>query len=100
MMIDESQITIHNPRITNNLLTASHDHMAFNPLNILIVLVIVIVPIIPTFWAIMDLPKRRFSSTTSKVIWFAVVSTLPCLGATLYILLARRNTQPENSGVK
>jgi hypothetical protein len=48
----------------------------------------------------MDLPKRRFSSTTSKVIWFAVVSTLPCLGATLYILLARRNTQPENSGVK
>ncbi|MGO9553931.1 MAG: PLDc N-terminal domain-containing protein [Syntrophobacteraceae bacterium] len=45
-------------------------------------------------WAIVDLPGRRFSSTKSKVIWFAVVSTLPCLGAILYILLVRRNTQP------
>ncbi len=68
--------------------------MAFNPLNILILMVIVIIPIIPTFWALVDLPRRRFSSTKSKVIWFAVVSTLPCLGATLYFLLARRNTQP------
>ena len=49
-------------------------------------MVIVIIPVIPTMWAIVDLPKRRFSSTKSKVIWFAVVSTLPCLGAILYIL--------------
>ncbi|MGO9017597.1 MAG: PLDc N-terminal domain-containing protein [Syntrophobacteraceae bacterium] len=68
--------------------------MAFNPLNLLILMGIVLIPMIPTFWAIVDLPKRRFSSTKSKVIWFAVVSTLPCLGATLYFLLARRNTQP------
>jgi len=68
--------------------------MTFNPLKLLIVIAIVILPFIPTYWAIMDLPKRRFSSTKSKFIWFAVVSTLPCLGATLYFLLARRKTQP------
>jgi hypothetical protein len=48
-------------------------------------------------WAIVDLPRRRFSSTMSKMIWFTVVSTLPCLGAILYFLLARRNTQPLRS---
>ena len=68
--------------------------MTFNSLNLLILIAIVIIPIIPTFWAIVDLPKRRFPSTKSKVIWFAIVSTLPCLGATLYFLLVRRNTQP------
>ncbi len=68
--------------------------MALNQLNLLVVVVIIIIPIIPTLWAIVDLPKRRFSSTKSKVIWLAVVSTLPCLGAILYFLLARRNTQP------
>jgi hypothetical protein len=41
-----------------------------------------------------DVPRRRFASTKSKMIWFAVVSMLPCIGATLYFLLARRNTQP------
>ena len=68
--------------------------MTFNTLNLLIIMAIVIIPIIPTFWAIVDLPKRRFSSTKSKVIWFAVVSTLPCIGGTLYFLLVRRKTQP------
>ena len=53
----------------------------------MILAVIVAVPVIPTFWAIVDLPRRRFSSTKYKVIWFAVVSTLPCLGAALYFYL-------------
>jgi len=68
--------------------------MTFNPFNMLIFVVIIIIPIVPTLWAIVDLPRRRFSSTKSKVIWFAVVSTVPCLGATLYFLLVRRKTQP------
>ena len=68
--------------------------MGFSPVNFLLVIVIALIPLIPTFWAILDLPKRRFSSTKSKLIWFAVVSSLPCIGATLYFLLARRNTQP------
>ena len=73
--------------------------MTFNLLNLLILIAIVIIPIIPTFWAIADVPRRRFSSTRAKVLWFAVVATLPCLGAALYILLARRNTQPDDSGL-
>jgi hypothetical protein len=68
--------------------------MAVNQLNLIIFITILIVPVIPTFWAIIDLPRRRFASTKSKVLWFALVSTVPCLGATLYILLARRHTQP------
>jgi hypothetical protein len=67
--------------------------MTFSTLNLLIVAVIVIVPIVPTFWAILDVPKRRFSSTKYKVIWFAVVAALPCLGAILYFLLVRGRTQ-------
>lgn len=68
--------------------------MSVNVLNLLILIVILFLPVIPTLWAIVDLPKRRFSSTKSKVIWFAVVATLPMLGALLYFILARRNTEP------
>jgi hypothetical protein len=68
--------------------------MSFNPVNLAIFIAILIVPIIPTLWAIADLPRRRFTRTRYKVLWFALVATLPCLGATLYILLARRHTQP------
>ena len=68
--------------------------MAFNPLNLGILIVIITIPIISTFWALVDEPRRRFPSTKSKMIWFAVVSMLPCIGATFYFLLARRNTQP------
>ncbi|MGC9964889.1 MAG: PLDc N-terminal domain-containing protein [Syntrophobacteraceae bacterium] len=68
--------------------------MSFDPLNLLVLIAILIVPMIPTFWAIADLPRRRFASLKSKVLWFALVSTLPCLGAIIYILLGRRYTQP------
>ena len=53
-----------------------------------------VIPLIPTFWAIMEIPRRRFPSARSKVIWFAVVSTLPCIGAIFYFLMGRRHTQP------
>jgi hypothetical protein len=49
---------------------------------------------IPTFWAILDVPKRRFPSIISKAIWFAVVSLVPVLGAILYIIWGRRDSQP------
>jgi hypothetical protein len=64
------------------------------PVKILLVIIILIIPLAPTFWAIMDIPRRRFSSSRAKVIWFAVVTTLPFLGAMIYILLVRRRTQP------
>lgn len=62
--------------------------------RLLILAVVLIIPMIPTFWAIMDIPKRRFSRLRYKMIWFAIVSTLPVIGAILYFLLARRHTQP------
>lgn len=64
------------------------------PHRILLIIFVLLIPWIPTLWAILDVPRRRFPSTRGKVIWFAVVSLLPVLGAILYISLVRRNTQP------
>jgi hypothetical protein len=64
------------------------------PHRIVLIIFLLLIPWLPTFWAILDVPRRRFSSTKWKVIWFAVVSLVPVLGAILYIILARRNTQP------
>lgn len=73
--------------------------MTFNPFNMLILFVIFLIPMVPTLWAIVDLPRRRFSRTRWKVIWFALVATLPVLGAFLYFALVRRHTEPILSGV-
>ncbi|MEM5790172.1 MAG: PLDc N-terminal domain-containing protein [Syntrophobacteraceae bacterium] len=67
------------------------------PLKILLLVAIFLIPMIPTFWAILDIPKRQFPTWKSKVIWFAVVSTLPVIGAMLYIFFVRRKTQPIRS---
>jgi hypothetical protein len=64
------------------------------PLKMLLVVVVLLLPMVPTFWAILDIPKRRFSSTKKKIIWFLVVAALPFLGAIFYITLARRHTDP------
>lgn len=64
------------------------------PIKILTLLVILAIPLIPTFWAILDIPKRAFPTPKKKVIWFFTVSTLPCVGAILYILFGRRQTLP------
>ncbi len=64
------------------------------PMKILMVVVMMAIPLIPTFWAILDIPKRRFNSAKQKLIWFFTVSTLPCIGAVLYILVGRRQTIP------
>ncbi|MCE5335566.1 MAG: PLD nuclease N-terminal domain-containing protein [Desulfobacteraceae bacterium] len=65
--------------------------------RLIILAVALIIPMIPTFWAILDIPKRRFARLRYKIIWFAVVSTLPVLGAILYLCLGRRHTQPATS---
>jgi beta-lactamase regulating signal transducer with metallopeptidase domain len=64
------------------------------PLKILILALIFAIPIAPTFWAITDIPKRRFQARKQKMIWFAVVATLPCIGALMYIIFGRRSTEP------
>ena len=68
--------------------------MSLNSFNMLILFVIFLIPVVPTLWAIVDLPRRRFSRTRWKVIWFAVVATLPVFGAILYFAVARRRTEP------
>ncbi len=62
--------------------------------QIIILLVLLAIPMIPTFWAILDIPKRRFTTPKGKILWFVTVSTLPCIGAVLYILFGRRHTEP------
>jgi len=64
------------------------------PLQILIMIVIFGVPFIPTFWSILDIPKRRFTSHKKKMIWFFLVATLPFVGGMIYILFVRRHTEP------
>ncbi|MFZ2445367.1 MAG: PLD nuclease N-terminal domain-containing protein [Syntrophobacteraceae bacterium] len=64
------------------------------PLKILLVVLIFALPLIPTFWAILDIPKRQFSSVKAKLLWFGLVATLPFIGAMIYIFLGRRHTQP------
>ncbi len=62
--------------------------------NIPALIVILLLPLLPTFWAILDIPKRRFSSVRKKVLWFLLVSTFPFVGAMFYITVARRHTEP------
>lgn len=64
------------------------------PLKILVLLMVLALPLVPTFWALCDIPKRRFKSDRNKLIWFFTVSTLPCVGGILYLLLVRRRTEP------
>jgi hypothetical protein len=63
------------------------------PLNILAVVALFSLPLVPTFWAILDIPKRRFSSPRKKAVWFAIVATFPFVGAMFYIILVRRHTE-------
>ncbi len=67
------------------------------PIKILIVIAVLAIPLVPTFWAILDIPKRSFPTPKKKVLWFFTVSTLPCIGAILYILIGRRQTLPLES---
>jgi hypothetical protein len=64
------------------------------PVKIVLVLLLLALPVIPTFWALVDIPRRRFPSPRKKMLWFFTVSTLPFLGAVLYILFMRRHTEP------
>ena len=65
--------------------------------RLVVMAILLILPLVPTFWAILDIPKRRFSSLKKKIIWFVVVSSLPCVGALFYLALARRHTEPSET---
>ncbi len=64
------------------------------PLKLLVFIIIFCAPLVPTFWSILDIPKRRFSTRRQKLTWFLLVATLPFIGAVIYICFVRRTTQP------
>lgn len=64
------------------------------PENLVILIILLCLPLVPTFWAIVDIPKRKFPSSNKKLLWMGIVSTLPFFGAMVYILFVRRHTQP------
>lgn len=64
------------------------------PLKILIMALIFGTPLIPTFWSILDIPRRRFATQRQKLAWFFLVATLPFVGGMIYILFKRRHTEP------
>lgn len=67
-------------------------------LRIVLLVVLILLPMLPTFWAIRDVAYRRFPSLKGKVIWFAVVTLLPVLGALAYIIAGRPQSREEPMG--
>ena len=57
--------------------------------RILILIVLLLLPMVPTIWAIRDIAHKSFPSLKTKVIWFAVVTLLPPIGALIYIFIGR-----------
>jgi len=59
-------------------------------LRILLLVGVFILLFLPTVWAIRDIAYKSFPSLKTKVIWFAVVSLLPPIGAFVYIAVGRQ----------
>ena len=58
-------------------------------LRILLLVGVFILLFLPTVWAIRDIAYRGFPTLKNKVIWFAVVTLLPPIGALVYIAVGR-----------
>ena len=58
-------------------------------LRIVVLIVLLLLPMVPTIWAIRDIAYKSFPSLKTKVIWFAVVTLLPPIGALIYIFIGR-----------
>lgn len=58
-------------------------------LRILLLVGVFILLFLPTMWAIRDIAHRSFPTFKSKVIWFAVVTLLPPIGAFVYAAVGR-----------
>jgi len=72
-------------------------------LRILLLVGVFILLFLPTVWAIRDIAHRSFPTFKAKVIWFAVVTLLPPIGALVYIAVGRHRAsieveEPEDTG--
>ena len=64
-------------------------------LKILLLVGVFILLFLPTVWAIRNIAYRSFPTFKSKVIWFAVVTLLPPIGAFVYIAVGRHRASIE-----
>ena len=72
-------------------------------LRILLLVGVFILLFLPTVWAIRNIAHRSFPTFKAKVIWFAVVTLLPPIGALVYIAVGRHRAsieveEPEDTG--
>ena len=72
-------------------------------LRILLLVGVFILLFLPTVWAIRNIAYRSFPTFKAKVIWFAVVTLLPPIGAFVYIAVGRHRAtieaeEPEETG--
>ena len=65
----------------------------------LLLMVIIALPLGVTFWAILDIPKRRFPEPRKQIRWLWIVATLPLIGAVFYLIAVRPNTEPAREDV-
>ena len=56
----------------------------------ILTLLILLLPMVPTFWAIVDVANRDFSSLRKKALWGAFIVFVPCLGGIVYLIFGRR----------
>ena len=73
-------------------------------LRILLLVGVFILLFLPTVWAIRDIAYKSFPSLKTKVIWFALVTLLPPIGAFVYIAVGRQRViieaeEPEDQEV-
>ena len=55
-----------------------------------LMLLMLLLPMVPTFWAIVDIAYRDFSTLKKKALWGALIVFVPCLGGLVYLILGRR----------
>jgi hypothetical protein len=66
--------------------------------RILLLVGVFILLFLPTVWAIRNIAYRSFPTFKAKVIWFAVVTLLPPIGALVYIAVGRSRASIEVEG--
>jgi hypothetical protein len=64
-------------------------------LRILLLVAVFVLLFLPTVWAIRNIAYRGFPTLKAKVVWFAVVSLLPPIGAFIYIAAGRPRPSME-----
>jgi hypothetical protein len=60
--------------------------------ELLVLSIFMVLPGILWLWAIIDLVKRNFSDSATKIIWALVVIFIPFVGSILYLVVGRSRT--------